>query len=134
MDNSKDLPGYKYYVDPASGERPAVFVAFLDLVRDDASTVTGVVFEVDDARLQELDSRERNYERRDVETDPPTGGPTYAYVGTPEARERFRTGPTVVARAYFELVQTGFERLGAGPTDAPPVPIRDLERVDIRPS
>ena len=27
MDNAVDLPGYKAYVDPATGERPAVHVA-----------------------------------------------------------------------------------------------------------
>ena len=30
MDNTRDLPGYKYYVAP-DGTRPAVFVAFLDV-------------------------------------------------------------------------------------------------------
>ena len=33
MDNSVDLPGYKYYVTP-DGERPPVFVTFLNLVED----------------------------------------------------------------------------------------------------
>ena len=62
MDNSVDLPGYKYYVDEASGERPEVFVAFVDLVPDDAAAVNGVVFEVDgDGEL----------ERFDRSTDPP---------------------------------------------------------------
>ena len=130
MDNTVDLPGYKYYVDATTGERPAVKVAFLDLAPAPHERVHGVVFEVDEERLRELDSRERNYERRMVVSDPPT----YAYIGTPEARERFKTGPTVVARAYFELVQSGFERLGCGSSGPPPVPIRDLERVDLGPS
>lgn len=134
MDNSVDLPGYKYYVDPETGERPALKVAFLDLAPDPHSQVSGVVFELDDKRLAELDARERNYSRQEVVVDPPTRGPTYAYIGTEEARRRFRTGPTVVARAYFELVQSGFERLGGDRPASPPVPIKDLERVDLRPS
>jgi hypothetical protein len=94
----------------------------------------GVVFEVDDERLAEIDARERNYRRREVVVDPRTTGPTYAYIGTEEARKRFETGPTVVARAYFESVRSGLGRLGAGSPDPPPVPIRDFERVDLGPS
>src|SRR3954452_9313466 len=44
MDNSRDLPGYKYYVDPRTGERPRVFVAFLDLAPDPRARVNGVLF------------------------------------------------------------------------------------------
>src|SRR3954452_8269703 len=131
MDNSVDLPGYKYYVDPRTGERPRVFVAFLDLAPDPHTRVNGVLVPVTDERLQELDTRERNYERRLVASDPPT----YAYIGTPEARARFETGPTVIARAYRDMVHAGFEQLGethadlfAGSTDPPAVPILDLER------
>ena len=29
MDNRATIPGYKYYVDPGAGERPAVYVTFL---------------------------------------------------------------------------------------------------------
>jgi hypothetical protein len=61
-------------------------------------------------------------------------------VGTDEARERFKTGPTVVARAYLDAVRASFDQLGAGQlisyeasTDAPPVPIRDLKRIDLVP-
>ena len=45
MDNSRDLPGYKYYVDRHSGARPAVHVTFLDLEPDPATAVNGVVFD-----------------------------------------------------------------------------------------
>src|SRR3954467_12850461 len=74
MDNTRDLPGYKYYVDPETGERPAVYVTYVDLVKDPYSAVNGVVFEARD--LAALDARERNYERREVtgDIDPPTGG------------------------------------------------------------
>jgi hypothetical protein len=125
MDNRVDLPGYKYYVDPRTGERPAVYVAFLDLVPDPDSTVNGVTFSVTDEDLARLDQRERNYERR-VVIDAPR---TYAYFGTEAARARFSTGPTVIARSYFDLVPAEF----ADSTDEPPVPIRDLERVDLDP-
>ena len=140
MDNTKDLPGYKYYVDAETGERPPVSVAFLDLAAEEGERVNGVVFPVDDKRLAELDARERNYRRRRVELDPPIGGATYAYFGTPEARARFETGPTVVARAYLDLVRASFDRLGPSEaalfeasTDPAPVPIGNLERIDLLP-
>src|SRR3954470_12595542 len=48
MDNAVDLPGYKHYEVPGTGERPAVMVAFLDVAPDPdpAAEVPGVVFEV----------------------------------------------------------------------------------------
>src|SRR6201999_666753 len=77
MDNRRDLPGYKYYTD-RQGRRPEVFVAYLDLVADEtasahpapaarsAHNVNGVCLAVDDATLEQLDRRERNYERTDI--------------------------------------------------------------------
>jgi hypothetical protein len=106
--------------------------------------VNGVVFPASDDELETLDARERNYERRDVtpHVDPPPGGPTYTYIGTQAARERFaeghRSATAVIARAYLAEVRARFESLGPGAlaayeasTDAIPVPIRDLERVDL---
>src|SRR3954453_2607747 len=126
MDNTKDLPGYKYYVDADTKERPAVYVAFVDIEPADGdANVEGVVFPVSDERLAQLDARERNYRRIEVAVDPPTGATTYAYVGTPGARARLdagrRAGTVCVARAYLEIVA------GSSTT----LPVRDLERVDL---
>jgi hypothetical protein len=129
MDNRVDLPGYKYYVDAASGERPAVYVAYVDLTPDPVATVDGVVFPVDDATLAALDARERNYARADVtgRVDPPPGGPVHAYFGSPAARRRYEAGKAagtvVIARAYFDAIRPS--------TEPTPVPIRDLRRVDL---
>ncbi|MHB8233505.1 MAG: gamma-glutamylcyclotransferase family protein, partial [Solirubrobacteraceae bacterium] len=50
MDNTQDLPGYKYYRDP-SGERPPIFVTFLNLVPAAGRNVNGIVFRVDPHEL-----------------------------------------------------------------------------------
>jgi cation transport regulator ChaC len=127
MDNTRDLPGYKHYLDPETGERPAVYVAYLDLAPRPGSSVKGVVFPVDAPGLAALDRRERNYERREVgdHLDPPAEGRLWAYFGTAAARERFERGQTagtaVVDRAYFERVRD---------SPAPPVPVVRLRRVD----
>lgn len=140
MDNRRDLPGYKYYVDAATGERPGVFVAFLDLAPDPAATVNGVLLPVEAGALADLDARERNYKRREVteHVDPPVEGRVWAYFGTAAARARFERGEPVVSRAYLELVRERFAQLGPGElhrfdasTDAPPVPTRDLLRIDL---
>jgi hypothetical protein len=122
MDNRVDLPGYKYYVDSRTGERPPVCVAFLDLAPVPERSVKGVIFEAAD--LDALDDRERNYARREVMEG------VVAYIGTPDARERYRRGPTVVCAEYLESVQSGLEQIGAS-TEPPGVPIRDLRRVDL---
>jgi gamma-glutamylcyclotransferase (GGCT)/AIG2-like uncharacterized protein YtfP len=126
MDNSVDLPGYKYYVDAVTGERPDVYVTFVDLAPDPDSSVSGVVFPVNGDALDALDARERNYERREVtgRVAPPTGGCVWAYFGTSDARERYErgrsAGTAVVSRAYLDVVRHD-----------PPVPVRDLKRVDL---
>jgi hypothetical protein len=130
MDNSVDIPGYKYFVDATTGERPRVMVAFLDLAEDPRSeaVVNGVLVPFTPA----LDERERNYGRREIAPG------IHAYVGTSDARERFARGPTVIAREYYDRVRAGFEALGQlgqfeTSTDAPPVPVVDLKRVDLPP-
>ena len=112
MDNSVDLPGYKYFADPRTGDRPHVMVAFLDLVEDPQASVDGVLLPVDD--FAALDRRERNYRRREIQPG------IHAYFGTPEARARFAQGPTVVASSYFDIVRE--------PTD---LPVLELRRIDL---
>lgn len=126
MDNRVELPGYKVYEDPASGERPAVFVAFLDLEDDPGGAVDGVLLDVDDAQLAALDDRERNYDRVEVAVE--GGGRAWAYRGSVAGRARLaeglRTGTAVVDAGYLEAV--------AGlPGDAPPCPVRRLRRVGV---
>jgi hypothetical protein len=145
MDNSVDLPGYKFYVDADSGERPAVFVTFLDLVEDGSSNVNGVLFPVDAGELAVLDGRERNYVRREVTGRVDADGRVWAYLGSGDARERYETGcaggTAVVGEEYLSLVRGSFAALGSGAlerfdqsTDPPEVPVRRLRRIDLPPS
>lgn len=135
MDNSRDIAGYKFYIDEKTGERPGVFVAFLDLEPDPATTVNGVVFPVTPDELAALDNRERSYSRREVEIG--VAGRVWAYFGRPEARKRARNDNVVVHRAYLESVRDGFAQLGSdqfarfrASTDDPAVPIQGLRRID----
>jgi cation transport regulator ChaC len=144
MDNRKDIPGYKYYVDEATGERPEVYVTFLNIWREDESSVNGLVFPVVESTLRVLDDRERNYERTVVteHVAADLGGTVWAYVGTPDARERYETGvaagTAVVSAAYERKVRRDFETFGPewvaqfdATTDERTVPLRKLRRIEI---
>ena len=127
MDNTRDLPGYKHYLDPETGERPAIYVVYVDLAPDPAASVSGVVFPVDPPALERLDRRERNYQRREVQVEPSPEGRVWAYFGSAAARERFErgraNGTAFVDRDYYE-------RVNGAATEPPPVPIRALTRID----
>jgi len=142
MDNHADIPGYKYYLAP-DGSRPAVYVAFLDLVPSSGGSVNGLCRPVAEDELPILDRRERNYTRLEVtgRIDAPLGR-TWIYVGSPAGRERLRrgseAGSAVVTREYLDRVVGGFEALGPderrrfeGSTDPRPFPVLDLERIDL---
>ena len=46
MDNRRTIPGYKYYVDPDTGERPPVHVTFLNIYPAAEGRVNGIAFPV----------------------------------------------------------------------------------------
>jgi cation transport regulator ChaC len=133
MDNRETIPGYKIYVDPDSGERPAVEVAYLTIDPVPGEHVDGLAFPVTDAQLAALDDRERNYDRCEVTdlVDADLGGRIWAYIGKVEARRRLargrRRGTAVVPRGYLERV-----RLAIGAITVPPdIPVRELLRRDV---
>jgi gamma-glutamyl AIG2-like cyclotransferase len=123
MDNRRTIPGYKFYVDAATGERPEVYVAFVCIWPEAGATVEGVVMDVDD--LAALDRRERNYDRVDVSAHLDADGPVWAYVGSAAGRERFEAGcangTTVVSADYLARV----------PGDPPDLPVLALLRRDV---
>ena len=142
-DNTRGIPGYKMYLRRSDGSRPAVFVAFLDLLPDTRCAVNGVCRPVDSRELEVLDLRERNYDRLDV-TDaiesPP--GRVWAFVGSAAGRERLsrarEAGKAVVSRDYERKVHAGFRALGGveyaaflASTVLDGLPVWDLERVDL---
>ena len=125
MDNRLELPGYKRYVDPATGEHPQVRVAFLALAPDPTTEVAGVLLDVDPAGLAALDRREANYDR--VVVSVASGERAWTYWPSAGGAARASTAPVVVARAYADAVRMAFAALGPealrafdASTDAPP--------------
>jgi gamma-glutamylcyclotransferase (GGCT)/AIG2-like uncharacterized protein YtfP len=144
MDNAQTIPGYKLYVDAATGARGDWFVTFLNVVRDERASVNGVLFEVTPRTLQALDQRERNYSRIEVsaDLDQPVDGEVWVYAGAAAAVRRFelghRTGRAVVPSEYRRQVAEDFAAVGPGHrerfielTDPPPCPVVDLRRIDL---
>jgi hypothetical protein len=137
MDNRRDLEGYKSYRLRTDGSRPAVFVAFLDIVQDPGTDTEGVLVAVDEMALAELDARERNYERIDVSAafdDAP--GRIWTYRGSPAGRARLKRGDlercVVVDRTYLAAVRAGFAAHGIDvDIDPAPLPVLDLERREL---
>jgi hypothetical protein len=148
-DNRRAIPGYKMYLRRSDGVRPAVYVAFLDLEPDPGGEIEGIVRPVSKEKLDELDRRERNYDRievtREIVSDgAPVEGPVWAYRGSRAGRERLRRGRAegcaVVSRDYAEKVVAGFRLLGEEDygrhlvsTGLDGLPVWDLERLDLPP-
>jgi cation transport regulator ChaC len=141
MDNTRTIPGYKHYLDEATGERRPWFVTFLNIVPDEGACVNGVLLAVEASLLERLDGRERNYKRADVSERlrEPADGQVWAYIGVDDAVRRFelgrRTGRGAISRDYYERVREDFASVGALErfdelTDPPPCPILDLRRID----
>jgi cation transport regulator ChaC len=144
MDNLAQIPGYKYYVDPLTGERPAVHVTFLDLIPEPDAETVGLLLRADPRILAMLDARERNYDRVEVtdlvRTHPAIRTRVYAYLGTPAARARYAAAAAnhtaVISRAYQDDVEQGFAQAGlsdryAASTRPPECPVRELTRINI---
>jgi hypothetical protein len=143
MDNSLDIPGYKYYRRSDDGSRPEVFVAFVDIVEDAAATTGGALIAVDDALLRALDARERNYERVDVSArvaDRPPGATIWTYRGSAAGRARLalgrQRGNAVVAVDYVQAIRAALRVLGFADADVDPRPLALvwLDRIEIPPA
>lgn len=140
MDNTRDVPGYKYYMDRGAGERPAIYVTFLNIVPREDASVNGVLVHIADEELSLFDRRERNYRRVEVTDRCEAGvaGLCFAYTGTDEAMVRYRSGAasgkSYVSRDYYDAVLQGFASLGSAAIEAfhattvpPEAPLRNLD-------
>jgi len=118
MNNWEGGEGVKHWLDRATGERPRIRVAYLDIYEYADSAVNGLALPADAERLRALDARELNYERVDVTSsfEPEVDGRVFTYVGLDAARERCRhgvaAGDIFASRDYAASVRLAFERLG----------------------
>jgi hypothetical protein len=142
MNNWEGGEGVKHWFDRATGERPRIRVAYLDIYEQAGSAVNGLALPVDAERLVALDRREINYERIEVTDafEPEVSGSVFTYIGLAAARERCRQGAAegdaFVAGDYVAGVRRAFEQLGSRAlaefdhtTDPLPFPERNLRMI-----
>jgi cation transport regulator ChaC len=140
MNNWEAAADEKHFVDPESGLKPRLAVAYLDIEEASGEAINGLAIPVDSVRLRELDAREINYERVEVSTalEPSLAHDVYVYRGTAAARRRSRAGADgaeiYASRQYVERIERAVAALGPGQLDeyersTEPLPfaIRDLE-------
>lgn len=129
----------KHYVDPATGERPEIFVAFLNAIRAPLRAMNGVIIPVDHETVERFDSREANYSRIDVTDgiDPCPRGRVWIYTATDAGLERYRVGArdrnVFVSREYHAYCRNAFAQRGGDQlrryeetTSTPGCPLRPL--------
>jgi hypothetical protein len=127
-------PNKRFYFEPSAGERcyPANII-YLNIRRDPATTLNGLIYVVGPDDLARFDEREAVYDRIRIDGDviEPmiTGGPVYAYVGKPEFLLERHVPPSeaAVRASYIAIVEKGLDDLGLGfrqqyerSTDQPP--------------
>ena len=155
LDSGVDIPGYKFYRHP-DGTRYNGYVAFVNIRPFDGPQWTnGIFIECTEAEIARFDVRERSYVRTDVRDrvlreDTPRGikgvdlgsGPVWTYIGSDEAKARFKAGKRqqrlVVHRGYYDMIHRAFRSLGDAQysqflvsTEEVAHLCEDLERVDI---
>ena len=117
MDNSKQIKGYKYYVNPTDLKQPDVFVTFLNVQESPEYAVKGILFKVSSEELILFDQRERQYSRKDITDllDIEIEGIAWVYTGLPDSMKRFEeafeNNQAVISQAYQELVHSAYQSL-----------------------
>lgn len=142
MDNAAGGQGGKHFIDPATGERPAIQIAWLNVEAVAGAACNGLAVPVDAALLADLDRREASYGRVEIGAalEPSAPLPVWTYIGTERARalyeEAHARGTAVVSRAYSDAVRAAFAGVGAdalaayeASTVPPEAPLRDLHFV-----
>lgn len=118
MDNRIVVEGYKYYNDD-SGNRYGGYVTFLNIQESNPEDkLLGILFEVSEEKLPELDARERNYDRIDVSNllDVNVEGKVWVYIGKKDAINRFDKGVAegiiAINENYHNLVEDAYRKVG----------------------
>lgn len=143
MENAAADADAKFYVDD-SGVRPDLAIAFLDVYPSNLGNTNGVIFEVDEARLIELDRREIRYSRTEVTeqivAEQDLHGRVWTYRGNTKSVEVAKRGKELgracASREYVEYCAHGFNLAGKEAlhdfnesTDPLDLPVFDLTMV-----
>jgi hypothetical protein len=111
------MPNRAFYGETAEGRIYPKEILYLNVHRDSATVLNGIIFVVNSEELGRYDERESIYDRVDVTADidvPVEGGAAYIYVCRPE---HCRTNVTssregAIRASYVRIVETGLADLG----------------------
>lgn len=125
MDNKRDLPNYKYYVESIKGldKRPPCFVTFLNIEKHVDSEVMGVLFKVDQKMLEKLKLRETHYKLINIKTflDFNFKEDAFTFTAHDDGLDNFKKGEkkdlAVISKNYFNLVEDAFRKLEKNKSD-----------------
>jgi cation transport regulator ChaC len=135
------MPNRKFYVEGPAGRMTPEAILYLNVRRDPSTSISGVVFVVDQDELEAYDRRESIYDRVDVTAEMDVkidGGPAYMYVCRPEYCLSDVKSPerAAVRATYLRLVENGlshldedFRRRYADSTDTAPAHLVIEDRV-----
>ncbi len=145
MDNSLNLPNYKYYIEVETGNRPESFITFINIRPNQGKAISGILFRVSHQDLKKLDRRERNYQRIDVtkRIEEQVEGKVWTYIGLKEAEQRYEQGlkqnKGMIAQDYIDSIHYAYGSWGqeiwsnyVATTDRPKVPTLNLKRYQVK--
>ena len=112
-------PNQRFYFEPQPGERcyPSNII-YLNIRRDPAVTLNGLIYAVGQRDLERFDEREAVYDRVRIDADVieplVTGGPVYAYVGHHGflLERQVRREQAAIRASYVAIVEDGLRELG----------------------
>ena len=110
------MPNKKFYAETNGDRLYPETILYLNIARDAATTLNGILFVVNGTELASFDERESIYDRIDITDNVPvTGGRAYVYVCRPQYTVKDVTSPaqSAVRATYIDIVETGLTELGA---------------------
>lgn len=111
------MPNSTFYEDSEHGRIYPGMILYLNVYRDPATRMNGILFVVNGTDLENYDKREWIYDREDVTDSLDVvieGGSAYTYVGKEEYVRRDVSSPreAAVRASYIEIVENGLSSLG----------------------
>ncbi|MCW5977702.1 MAG: gamma-glutamylcyclotransferase [Bryobacteraceae bacterium] len=111
------IPNSSFYTETEDGRMVPEMILYLNVRRDPATRMNGILFVVNQAELAKYDEREWVYDREDVTAGIDLvveGGSAYAYVGKDEYVRRNVSSPrqAAIRATYIQIVENGLAGLG----------------------
>lgn len=142
MDNAKSISNRNYYVSKENNEISDVFITYLDIQEVKEKNIVGILFEVTEEGLSLFDTREIDYQRKEVTDmlDIAVDGIAWAYYGLTASKEAYENALSknraVISKSYNQLVRQAYDEISKSSleefdqsTHYPDIPQLDLQLI-----